>query len=132
MEHFKHAQPYIFIKTDHEERFQCVVDYLKNGTVATSPVDFIVQVVHFPNFNSHLKKIDHIHVTNAGISIIGSLAEGYFKVNAFKNYRTSKGVGHAKGMFYELNLYMNEQVGPHRKPSTATGNAYTRDNSHDL
>lgn len=132
MEHFKHAHPYNYIKTDHEDKFEHVMNYLKNCAAEGYAEDFIVQVVFFPNFNAHLKKIEYVHVTNAGISVSASLSEGYSKVNSFKNYRTNPGIGHIKGMFYELNLYMNKSTNTNRKSSTLTGNTYVRDASHDL
>lgn len=132
MEHFKHAQPYNYIKTDHEDKFEHVVNYLKNCAADGYAEDFIVQVVFFPNFHAHLKTINYIHVTDADISVSGSLSEGYSKVNSFKNYRTNAGIGHTKGMFYELNLYMNKQTNTNRKSSTLTGNTYARDASHDF
>ena len=48
------------------------------------------------------------------------------------NFKTSPGVGHAKGMFFELNLYSKKsQTRSADHTSTVSGRTFPWDDSHD-
>lgn len=126
------AAPYRDIRTDHEPKFRSFLDWCRRLPTRTCAERFAVQVVSHPNFDPRRKDVAWFVGDSDGFQRVGGPPEGFLRANTFKNLKTESGVGHAKGMFYELNLYLERHAPPSaHHDSLATGNAFERDASVD-
>ena len=125
------AIPYGNIITDKESYFTQFIDWQKNGNHKNQIVeDYVIQFICHPNFEAHNKTINYYKKIDNRFEEITDIAN-YKKSNSYKNYKTNKGIGHMKGLFYELNLYSNIQNCSNHHTSTINGRKFERDSSHD-
>ena len=132
MDFFPSASPYRNCRTDHEDKFDHIITKFSGNDMSAYTGDpFLIQVVHFPNFSSE-KSFEIWKCSNDGtLSKVDAIGDEWRKGNSYKNYKTRAGCGHAKGIFYELNLYLHSQNRSNHHTSTLGGATFTRDTSHD-
>ena len=126
--------PYRPIRTDKDPYFQEFLEFGKNDIHhnLVKEKDYVIQLVESPNFSDdktikYFKKVDNKFEEISEKLIL----ENYKKANSYKNFKTNRGVGHPKGLFYEFNLYTRQQKYSPHHISTVKGNSFHRDNSHD-
>ena len=129
LELLTHARGYRNRRTDHESKFDAFLQWNQTGVTSLAPGDYIIQFVGHPNFAQHMKQIAYFERKKDSFETIPSPGS-FRKANSFKNYNTDKGVGHDKGYFLELNLYIPDGSSAHHM-STMHGSRYERDSSHD-
>lgn len=131
--HFPRSNPYKpRARLDHADLFQAFEQALRKdpSTKPPVPTNFVMQVKAHPNQCNHGVHISW--VDEKGWNTNEHQPQGARRANAWRNYRTSPGVGHSEGLFFELNLYTTDAtyVSNHHM-SQCEGNAYSRDTSHD-
>ena len=125
------AQPYRNIRTDKEEYFNQFLQWTKTSQHNNSISDeYIIQLVSHPNFEPNNKEVRYFKKEN-NLFEETELTQEYKKANSFKNFKTNKGIGNPKGMFYELNLYSKKIQYSNHHTSTVNGLNFERDSSHD-
>ena len=125
------AIPYRCIRTDHDLKFNSLLNWMKCGEHTDLSDDkYIIQLVSQPNFDQNNKSIRYFKKDeNTFIEVF--TIDDYKKANSYKNFKTNKGVGHSNGMFYELNLYTNILEYSNHHTSTTNGLNYERNSSQD-
>ncbi len=127
----QNAKLYKSTYTDHENKFNNFIKWAKNGNHDdTSNNNYVIQFVKHPNFQPNNKEIKYFMKQEDQFIICDNISD-YKKANSYKNLKTSSGEGHSKGLFYELNLYLNDDSKSNHHTSTTSGLSYDRDNSHD-
>ena len=122
--------------TDHDSKFEAFREHVlhgKSNLALTFQPPFVIQFVCHPNFEQHRKTISyfiHNEATN-DFEPAQVLTPGFRRANSYHNYVTDAGVGHPKGLYFELNLYTMGGVSPHHT-SRVKGIDFVRDDSHDL
>uniref|UniRef100_A0A0G4HKI0 Uncharacterized protein n=1 Tax=Chromera velia CCMP2878 TaxID=1169474 RepID=A0A0G4HKI0_9ALVE len=125
----KSASGYRNRRTDHDDKFAAFWDWNSKGSTSTAIGNYVIQLVAHPNFQPELKTVLYFRREAAGFVKMDALHD-HKRANTFKNYRTSNGVGHPKGYFFDLNLYVMDGVSMHHT-STVSGKQFARDNWHD-
>ena len=131
-----HARAYRNIRTDKELYFDQFLEWDKNGFHRSLiDEDYIIQLTTHPNFEAESKLVQYFqkhgdHFQNVTES--DAIINGYRQANSFKNFKTEKGVGHSKGLYYELNLYSASIRYSNHHTSSTTGSTFVRDSSHDI
>jgi hypothetical protein len=134
--YFQQASGYRNRRTDHEAKFKLFLDYMIRNERMTSMIEdvvdtFVIQFVCHPNFHPESKDIVYyVYNGHGNFDSSTSLPLGFARANSFKNYKTTPGIGHEKGLFYELNLYTSTGIS-HHHTSRVKGTRFERDDSHD-
>ena len=126
----QNAKPYNDIITDYEEEFNAFLEWEKTKITKKSNETYIIQFVKHPNFEQENKEITYFKKDGNSFKVCND-TNGYKKANSFKNFKTNKGEDHKKGLFYELNLYLDNKEISYHHTSTIHGSIFLRDASHD-
>jgi hypothetical protein len=131
LSHFSGSVPYLPTRVDHNDLFERFEKDLRTNAVtdASIPNGFCMQVVAHPNFYPEQKQVYWVGSDGQWTS---ECPQGLKQANSFKNFKTGRGTGHKKGMFFELNLYTSDETLVSNHHTTqCTGNRYDRDSGHD-
>lgn len=136
MEFLEAATPYRPRRTDYEHAFDAFLAHAHRRADAASDAptaDTVIQFVVHPNFEPMAKAITWYapHADGGFSALPDGCPPGYARANSFKNFKTGRGVGHAKGLFFELNAYTRRGAPSAHHTSTVSGAQFDRDASHD-